>query len=99
MGKVKNWLMDLEEDAASLNYPEFVKKHGREHAEIWLRVNELEEYIEIINPGNLHKIKPSDSPELDKFIKDAVSHPKCTVFYTRPDGVANIVIGDVDDKG
>jgi hypothetical protein len=97
MGKVKNWLMDLEEDAASLNYPEFVRKHGREHADIWLRVNELEEYVEIINPGNLHKIQKTDVPGLDKFIKDAAKSSKHTVFYTRPDGVANVIIGDVDE--
>ena len=40
MGKVKEWLMKLEEDAAEMTRDEFIAKHGEYQMDIWDRVNE-----------------------------------------------------------
>tara|TARA_R100000008_G_C3482851_1_gene114755 strand:+ start:236 stop:388 length:153 start_codon:yes stop_codon:yes gene_type:complete len=38
MGKVKQWLMEMEEDAADMTREEFLKKHTG-HEDVWDRVN------------------------------------------------------------
>ena len=38
MSKVKNWLIEMEEDAAYLTLPEWVVKHGSSHQDIWHRI-------------------------------------------------------------
>ena len=38
MGKVKSWLMDMEEDAADMPMEDFVQKHGKNQTDIWVRV-------------------------------------------------------------
>ena len=40
MGKVKQWLMTMEEDAAEMSKLMFVLKHGAVHQDIWDRVND-----------------------------------------------------------
>ena len=40
MGKVKAWLMEMEEDAAEMTRDEFIAKHGEYQMDIWDRVNE-----------------------------------------------------------
>jgi len=39
MGRVKAWLMDMEEDATILSADEFKKQHGKEHIYIWEKTN------------------------------------------------------------
>ena len=41
MGKVKAWLMEMEEDAAEMTRDEFMDKHGEYQVDIWDRVNKL----------------------------------------------------------
>jgi hypothetical protein len=40
MGKVKEWLMTMEEDAADMSKLFFCTKHGAENQDIWDRVND-----------------------------------------------------------
>ena len=40
MGKVKQWLMNMEEDAAEMSKLIFCLKHGAVHQDIWDRVND-----------------------------------------------------------
>ena len=40
MGKVKQWLMTMEEDAAEMSKLIFVLKHGAVYQDIWDRVND-----------------------------------------------------------
>ena len=48
-GKVKAWLMKLEEDAAEMTRDEFIDRHGEYEADIWDRVNavDAESYVRI----------------------------------------------------
>ena len=39
MGKMKEWLMDMEEDATKLSANQFKIRHGEEHIYIWEEVN------------------------------------------------------------
>ena len=39
MGKMKEWLMDMEEDATKLSANQFKIQHGEEHIYIWEEVN------------------------------------------------------------
>ncbi len=41
MGKVKQWLMQMEEDAAEMPKLVFCLKYGAVHQDIWHRVNDL----------------------------------------------------------
>ena len=50
MGKVKQWLMDMEEDAAEMSKLIFCLKHGAVHQDIWDRVNDLNYDDEIREP-------------------------------------------------
>jgi|TARA_R100001594_G_scaffold59881_2_gene93882 hypothetical protein len=38
MGKVKAWVMSMEEDAEVLTAQEFVDKHGKMNLDIWSKV-------------------------------------------------------------
>jgi hypothetical protein len=40
MGKVKEWLMTMEEDAVDMSKLFFCTKHGAENQDIWDRVND-----------------------------------------------------------
>tara|TARA_R110001606_G_scaffold382859_1_gene544844 strand:+ start:125 stop:316 length:192 start_codon:yes stop_codon:yes gene_type:complete len=40
MGKVKAWLMTMEEDAADMSKLQFCATHGATHMDIWDRVND-----------------------------------------------------------
>lgn len=37
-GRVKDWLLDMEADAAAMSKEEFIKAHGEQHVDIWDRV-------------------------------------------------------------
>ena len=39
MGKMKSWLMDMEEDAIRMSANEFRVQHGEEHIYIWETAN------------------------------------------------------------
>ena len=39
MGKVKDWLMEMEEDAVWMSLDEFLDKHGRANQEVYETVN------------------------------------------------------------
>ena len=38
MGKVKAWLMSMEEDAEVLTAQEFIEQHGERHIDVWSMV-------------------------------------------------------------
>tara|TARA_R110000744_G_scaffold66001_1_gene134927 strand:+ start:650 stop:835 length:186 start_codon:yes stop_codon:yes gene_type:complete len=38
MGKVKAWLMGMEEDAEVLTAQEFMEKHGERHIDVWSKI-------------------------------------------------------------
>ena len=38
MGKIKAWVMGMEEDAEALTAQEFVEKHGKMNIDIWSKV-------------------------------------------------------------
>ena len=48
-GKVKVWLMKMEEDAAEMTRDEFIDKNGEYEADIWDRVNKVDadSYVQI----------------------------------------------------
>ena len=39
MGKVKDWLMDMEEDASWMSINEWLDKHGRSNEEVYETIN------------------------------------------------------------
>ena len=49
MGKVKAWLMEMEDDAVDMTRDEFITKHGEYQADIWDRVNavDADSYIKV----------------------------------------------------
>tara|TARA_R100000656_G_C3907867_1_gene120205 strand:+ start:390 stop:542 length:153 start_codon:yes stop_codon:yes gene_type:complete len=38
MSKIKNWLIEMEEDAAYMTLAEWTIKHGNSHRDIWHRI-------------------------------------------------------------
>ena len=48
-GKVKAWLMEMEEDAVDMTRDEFMDKHGEYQVDVWDRVNavDADSYIQI----------------------------------------------------
>ena len=57
MGKVKQWLMNMEEDAQDMSAQEFIKKYGKDELHIWSRIqwelgndNIDEQYLAVIEP-------------------------------------------------
>jgi hypothetical protein len=48
MSKVKDWLIEMEEDAAHLTLTEWTLKHGSNHQDIWHRIQgETEDQFEM----------------------------------------------------
>ena len=49
MGKVKAWLMEMEDDALEMTRDEFIAEHGEYQADIWDRVNAVDanSYVQI----------------------------------------------------
>jgi|TARA_Y100000034_G_C6543457_1_gene234557 capsid protein len=45
MGKIKAWLMDMEEDATVLSRSEWLGKHGSNHESIFDRIQKEKEEI------------------------------------------------------
>ena len=45
-GRVKSWLMDMEEDAYDMTREEFIAKHGESHVDVWDKVHSGEEEYE-----------------------------------------------------
>ena len=58
-GKVKAWLMEMEEDAAEMTRDEFIDKHGEYEADIWDCVNEVDadSYIKIKRGMDLFMVR------------------------------------------
>jgi len=48
-GKVKAWLMEMEDDALEMTRDEFMDKHGEYQTDIWDRVNavDADSYIQL----------------------------------------------------
>ena len=48
-GKVKAWLMEMEDDAVDMTRDEFIEKYSEYEVDIWDRVNEVdaESYVRI----------------------------------------------------
>jgi hypothetical protein len=42
MGRVSDWVLEMEQDAAEMNKEEFIKKHGKSQQDIWDKVNSPE---------------------------------------------------------
>ena len=42
MGKVKAWLMEMEDDALEMTRDEFIAEHGEYQADIWDRGNAVD---------------------------------------------------------
>ena len=49
MGKVKAWLMEMEDDALEMARDEFIEKHGEYEVDIWDRIHKVDadSYIKI----------------------------------------------------
>jgi len=43
MGKIKAWLMEMEDDALDMTKEEFIKKHGKFYVEVWTKVQTCRE--------------------------------------------------------
>ena len=43
MGKIKAWLMEMEDDALDMTREEFIKKHGKFYVEVWTKVQTCRE--------------------------------------------------------
>jgi len=58
-GKVKAWLMKLEEDAAEMTRDEFIDKHGEYQLDIWDCVNEVdaESYVRMKRGMDLFTVR------------------------------------------
>ena len=54
MGRVKDWLMDMEEDAYHLPYDAFIDKHGSDHKSIYESINGQEDsFLDIVMDNKL----------------------------------------------
>tara|TARA_Y100000310_G_scaffold12082_1_gene12549 strand:- start:363 stop:548 length:186 start_codon:yes stop_codon:yes gene_type:complete len=49
MGKVKAWLMEMEDDALEMTRDEFIEKYSEYEVDIWDRVNKVDadSYIKV----------------------------------------------------
>ena len=58
-GKVKAWLMEMEEDAVDMTRDEFIAEHGEYEVDIWDRVNEVDadSYIQIKRGMDLFMVR------------------------------------------
>ena len=51
MGRVSDWLMEMEEDAGHLTKDEWITKHGSQRKEIWEKAHgEMEDQLELDIP-------------------------------------------------
>jgi len=51
MGRVSDWLMEMEEDAGHLTKDEWITKHGSQRKEIWEKAHgEIEDQLELDIP-------------------------------------------------
>lgn len=58
MGKVGQWLLQMQEDAAEMTAEEFIKKHGKHNVDIWVKEqwqfgdgdNIEEQYLAAVKP-------------------------------------------------
>ena len=59
MGKVKAWLMKMEEDAVEMTRDEFIKEHGEYQADVWDRVNEVDadSYVKVKRGMDLFMVR------------------------------------------
>jgi len=79
-GRVKDWLLDMEADAAEMSKEEFIKAHGEKHADIWDRVQKELKYgtDESVEEDDDEYDQPASRPEAEMvdnqiaFIKYAV---------------------------
>ncbi|MEC8543823.1 MAG: hypothetical protein VXY89_09715 [SAR324 cluster bacterium] len=56
MGKIKAWLMEMEDDALDMTREEFIKKHGKFYVEVWTKVQTCRELEQLeIQDGKLIK--------------------------------------------
>ena len=54
MGKIKAWLMEMEDDALDMTREEFIKKHGKFYVEVWTKVQTCRELEQLeIQDGKL----------------------------------------------
>jgi hypothetical protein len=44
-GGVKNWLMDMEQDATEMSREEFIKKHGQSHVDVYDKIQKEKEEV------------------------------------------------------
>ena len=47
MGRVKNWLIEMEEAATFMTLPEWIKVYGTNQREVWERVNSNDEQYDL----------------------------------------------------
>lgn len=65
-GRVKSWVMDMEEDAYDMTREEFIAKHGESHVDIWDKVHSGEDEYE---PEPDFESVQEDVAEADKAVK------------------------------
>jgi len=57
MGKIKAWLMQLEEDALDMTREEFLEAHGEFHLAVWTRVQACKELEQLgVEDGKIQRI-------------------------------------------
>jgi len=57
MGKLKAWLMQLEDDALDMTREEFIKVHGELHIAVWTRVQACRELEQLgVEDGKIIKL-------------------------------------------
>lgn len=57
MGKLKAWLMQLEDDALDMSREEFLKAHGKFNIGIWIRVQACKELEQLeVSDGKIIKL-------------------------------------------
>ena len=47
MGRIKDWLIDMEEAATFMTLPEWIKVYGTNQREVWERVNSNDEQYDL----------------------------------------------------
>tara|TARA_Y100001951_G_C11251869_1_gene246940 strand:+ start:799 stop:984 length:186 start_codon:yes stop_codon:yes gene_type:complete len=59
MGKVKAWLMEMEEDAAEMTRDEFIEEHGEYQVDVWDRVNavDADSYVKVKRGMDLFMVR------------------------------------------
>ena len=59
MGKVKAWLMKMEEDAVEMTRDEFIEEHDEYQLDVWDRVNEVaaDSYVKVKRGMDLFMVR------------------------------------------